>query len=125
MALVNGYITHKCKATKQLKKAYSHYEYMATLHEPLISQTAREFTTSIARETGSLIQRGRIIAGDDHDVVQSKDTRVNIGVERARQRQWKVCSIFKPANKKRDERRRFTVRGARKISVDLSRYVTR
>ncbi|KAG6950365.1 hypothetical protein JG687_00014296 [Phytophthora cactorum] len=84
MALVIGYITHKCNATKQLKKTYSHYEYMATLHEHLINQTAREFTTSTAKETGSLIQRGRIIDGDDHDLVQSADTRVNSGVERGR-----------------------------------------
>ncbi|KAG4231304.1 hypothetical protein PC116_g20417, partial [Phytophthora cactorum] len=50
MALVNGYITHKCNAEKLQKKPHSHYEYTVLLHEFVIRQTDRRFTRTTARE---------------------------------------------------------------------------
>ncbi|KAJ8540743.1 hypothetical protein ON010_g12484 [Phytophthora cinnamomi] len=101
MALVNGYIIHKCNAEMLQKKPHNHYQYMIILHEHLIRQASKDFTRTTAREAAPSIASRPISVTHDHMLVQSADTRVNSGVERVRQRQCKVCSIYKPSHKKR------------------------
>ncbi|KAJ8556662.1 hypothetical protein ON010_g9305 [Phytophthora cinnamomi] len=68
---------------------------------PCPTVTAKDFTRTTAREAAPSIASRPMSVTHEHVLVQSVDTRVNSGVERVRQRQCKVCSIYKPSHKKR------------------------
>jgi hypothetical protein len=102
MAVVNAYIVHTYVWEKQRKKKMSHYAFLSTLHRQLVQQTEAAFMQAhTLPRTRISPADSSIVVGVDHSLVQTEDTRVNNGVQRLRQRQCKVCSYYKPPDKKR------------------------
>ncbi|ETI44031.1 hypothetical protein F441_11129 [Phytophthora nicotianae CJ01A1] len=102
MAVVNAYIVHAYVWEKERKKKMSHYSFLTTLHRQLIQETDSSFTEAgTSTEPSAGVREKPIAIQGDHSLVQTTDTRLNNGVHRLRQRQCKVCSYYKPANKKR------------------------
>lgn len=100
MALVNAYIVHRHLWEKRPKKN-SHFEFLAQLHKELVDETEESFTQSRAPSTDQLATERPVVTQSEHALTQTTDARVNSGVQRLRQRQCKVCSVYKPEGKKR------------------------
>ncbi|OWZ03956.1 hypothetical protein PHMEG_00024227 [Phytophthora megakarya] len=101
MALVNAYIIHHYVWEKKPKKN-SHFEFLAQLHKELVEETEASFTQSCAPPTDQRVPERPVVAHREHALTQTTDARLNNGVQRLRQRQCKVCSVYKPEGKKRD-----------------------
>ncbi|RLN97469.1 hypothetical protein BBJ28_00021216 [Nothophytophthora sp. Chile5] len=102
MGAVNCYIVHTALWERKKKKKHSHYAFMADLHAKLIEVTEADFTDSPALSgTAEATSATPIAVSADHALVQTTDMRTNNGVQRLRQRQCKVCTFYKPPERKR------------------------
>ncbi|KAE9289111.1 hypothetical protein PF008_g25960 [Phytophthora fragariae] len=100
MALVNAYVVYKCLWEKKPRKN-SHFEFLARLHKQLIDQTEDCFTQTRAASGGQVVTETPSAVRGEHTLIQTTGFRMNNGVQRLRQRQCKVCSVYKPEGKKR------------------------
>ncbi|OWZ04958.1 hypothetical protein PHMEG_00023044 [Phytophthora megakarya] len=72
------------------------FNYVGTVEE-----TEDSFTQSHAPPTDQRVPEQPVVAHGEHALTQTTDARLNNGVQRLRQRQCKVCSVYKPEGKKR------------------------
>ncbi|EGZ06817.1 hypothetical protein PHYSODRAFT_530333 [Phytophthora sojae] len=100
MALVNAYIIHRHVWEKKPKQN-SHFEFLAQLHKELVEETEDSFTQARASSTDQGAVEQPTAMQVEHTLTQTTDARLNNGVQRLRQRQCKVCSIYKAQGKKR------------------------
>ncbi|OWY94006.1 hypothetical protein PHMEG_00036393 [Phytophthora megakarya] len=96
MALVNTYIIHR-----HIRRRTPHFEFLAQLHKELVEETEDSFTQSRALPTDQRVPEQPVVAHSEHALTQTTDARLSNGVQCLRQRQCKVCSVYKPEGKKR------------------------
>ncbi|POM80898.1 Hypothetical protein PHPALM_1206 [Phytophthora palmivora] len=109
MVFVNAYIvfSHAEEKKRSKKKKNSHFVFLSNLHQQLISESESSFTQASATgmvTTSSTRQTDESAAPSiDHKLIQNVGTRENgeKKTKRVRQRQCKVCSYYKPTDKKR------------------------
>ncbi|KAL3658869.1 hypothetical protein V7S43_016012 [Phytophthora oleae] len=109
VVILNAYTVHKRLWEKQERK-HSYYTFLNKLHAQMIEVADDNFTeTSHGAGNDSEPQLNVIAVVSSHMLVQTAEDRLNNGVQRLRQRRYKVCAYYKPKEKKREVLRRITV----------------
>ncbi|POM63002.1 hypothetical protein PHPALM_27782 [Phytophthora palmivora] len=108
MAVVNAYIIHK--STRDTEEKNGHYIFLSKLHQQLIEQSEDDFTqttTASPSKPRRVDKEVPAAVGSEHNLVLTQAKRANEGVSRTRQRGCKVCSYYKPKDKKRGHSSRY------------------
>ncbi|RLN92102.1 hypothetical protein BBJ28_00014626 [Nothophytophthora sp. Chile5] len=101
IALLNAFAVHNATQQQKRRVTCSYDSFLAELHVQLISVNEKHFTETSRAMAADFLRSDQIAVTSEHTLVQSADTRINNGILRVRQRQCKVCSVYKPADKKR------------------------